>query len=150
MSLMVVVVLAAAAWSCGGGSKSEPTVAATRAASTTALASTSPAAAKTAAATAATQNTPQAGGDEVTGIVGSVSASTRTIEINRLSGARVTKITLDSTTVIRKAGGGTTTLAQIGPSDRIIARGKLNDREDALVATEITVQDVVPGAQPGG
>ena len=45
---------------------------------------------------------------------------------------------------------GTIQLKDIRPSDRIIAKGKLNDRRDALVASEITVQDVIPGAQPGG
>jgi len=149
--LVLAAMLAAAAWSCGGdANKSEPAGSPTRASSPAATASKSPAPSRTGPATAAAQGTPQPGAAEVTGIVGSVNASARSIEINRLSGANVTKITLDSSTSIRKAGGGTTTLTQIRSSDRIIARGTISDRGDALIATEITVQDVVPGAQPGG
>jgi len=87
---------------------------------------------------------------EVTGIVGGINASTRAIEIRPLRGASVTKIEVGDATKIRKAAGGTIPLADVRVSDRIIATGALNDRKDALVATEITVQDVVPGAQPGG
>ena len=152
--LFAAAALAAAAWGCGGDSKAQPTAVATRAASPVAsAAATSKSATASKSGTAATpgsQASPQDATDEVTGIVGSVSVSTRSIEINRLSGASITKITLDSSTVIRKAGGGTTTLGQIRPSDRIIARGHLSDRKDALIAAEITVQDVIPGAQPGG
>ncbi len=145
LAAALAVVLAA----CGGSSTtSEPT--AVRTAATT----QSPPTAKTAAPPTTTQagavSTPAAVTDEVTGIVGSVIASTNTIAINHVSGAAVTKISIDSSTVIRRAAGGPLTLSGVHPSDRIIAKGHLNDRKDALVATEITVQDVVPGGQPGG
>jgi hypothetical protein len=57
---------------------------------------------------------------------------------------------VDQNTVFRPAAGGTTTLAQIHASQRIIARGTINDRGDTLLASEVTVQDVVQGGQPGG
>jgi len=85
---------------------------------------------------------------EVTGIVGAVVSATSTIEINQLSGADVTQIEVTAGTQIRRATGGSLTLAQIRPSDRIIARGAVDG--DVLTATAITIQDVVPGAQPGG
>jgi hypothetical protein len=87
---------------------------------------------------------------EVTGIVGGVSLSGKVIEIKRLEGAAVTQIAVDATTIIHEATGGTVRFQDIHTSDRIIAKGNLNDRRDALVATEITVQGVIPGAQPGG
>ena len=118
-------------------------------ASASAALSSTPGADSTAANTPITADS--AGGQvEVTGIVGGINASTRTIEIRRLRGASVTKIEVGDSTKIRKAAGGTIPLADVRVSDRIIATGALNDRKDALVATEITVQDVVPGAQPGG
>jgi hypothetical protein len=140
------VLIFAAASACGGGSKkSEPTPgAATPSVSTTASAK-----AATAATPAATSQ-PQGDVVEVTGIVGGVSLSGKVIEIKRLQGAAVTQVAVEAATPIRKAGGGTIQLKDIRPSDRIIAKGKLNDRRDALVASEITVQDVIPGAQPGG
>jgi hypothetical protein len=89
-------------------------------------------------------------GEEVSGIVGTVSASTRTIQIDRRSGATVTKITVLPTTSIRSAAGDTLSLSSIRPSDRIVARGSLNDQRDAIVATEITISQAVPGSAPGG
>jgi predicted transcriptional regulator len=86
----------------------------------------------------------------VTGIVGTVNAGQSQINIQHLSGAAVRKISVDSRTSIRKAGGDSLTLGEIRPSDRIIAEGTLNDRQDTLLATLITVEQVVPGAQPGG
>ncbi|HYM28876.1 MAG TPA: hypothetical protein VET66_12045 [Steroidobacteraceae bacterium] len=108
-----------------------------------------PATAPTAAATI-TASTPAGASVQVTGIVGSVSTATGFIEIDRLSGAAVRSISVGASTVLRRAGGGTTTLAQLRPSQRIIAEGTLNDRGDTLVASQVTVQDVVPGVQPGG
>jgi hypothetical protein len=90
---------------------------------------------------------------EVTGIVGAVSTTARAIEINRLSGASVNRIEVAPATTIRSAGGHRVALQDIRPSERIIARGPLNERGDAIVANDITVQDVVPGApgsSPGG
>ncbi len=87
---------------------------------------------------------------EVTGIVGGVNLKGSVIEIRRLQGVAVTQVSVDQRTIIRKAAGGTLAFRDIRTSDRIIARGTLNDRLDTLLASEITVQDVIPGSQPGG
>jgi glucose/arabinose dehydrogenase len=142
--MLIALQSAAALVACGGGSKkSQPTPAATVAAATAASPSPKPAAPPSAPA-------PTGESVEVTGIVGNVNAGTRTIQIERRSGASVTKISVGPATVIRRAAGGTATLSQIKPSDRIIASGTLSERGDALVAVEITVQEVVPGSSPGG
>jgi hypothetical protein len=144
---------------CGGDSKPSatavpPTVAQTTTTKATPTAGprTTPAPGATAGATPATQATlpPDGTAAEVTGIVGGLNLTGNVIEIKRLQGAAVTEIAVETSTVIRKATGGRLTFKDIRTSDRIIAKGKLNDRQDQLVATEITVQDVVPGAQPGG
>ena len=131
----------------GGGSSSTPTAARPSPAPSRAAATT-----RAAPSTTGQSTEPAAGNDEVTGIVGVVinNASTQAISIQRLSGAPVTKIDVGPTTKIRRATGGSMSLSEVHSSDRIIARGALNDRQDALLATEITVQDVVPGAAPGG
>ena len=153
MILFAALMAPLAAAACSGSS-TEPTPATATTGSATARAgAASPTAAAPKTVAAANTPAPSNGGataTEVTGIVGAVSIASRTIEINRLSGASVTRISIEPSTALRKAGGGSTTLAQIRPSDRIIARGRLNDRKDTLIAIEITVQDVVPGAQPGG
>jgi hypothetical protein len=89
---------------------------------------------------------------EVTGIVGAVGASTGVIEINRLSGAAVNRVETSTETRLRSPEGKALTLGQLRPSDRIVARGSLNERGDTLVAAEITVQslDPAPGSGPGG
>ena len=158
------ILLAAAASACGSDSKSSATATAkpvsTQTAATAATSGTpsiatvtaggTPAARPTSGVTAAVTQ-PQAGESlEVTGIVGGLNLNGSRIEIKRLQGAAVTQIAVDANTVIRKATGGKLQLKDVRTSDRIIARGVLNDRRDALVASEITVQDVVPGAQPGG
>ena len=144
-----IVILAVAAWSCGGSSKASPSP--TAAASPATAVAKSPVASTSAAARTPTSGAADAGTvDEVTGIVGSVNAATRTILIDHLSGAPVTKITVDESTVIRRVSGDTITLREVRVSDRIVASGHLNDRQDALVAAHVTVQDVLPGAQPGG
>jgi hypothetical protein len=139
---------------CGSGTKASPTTSATAAASVAASTPSATARTQTAAtpaSSAAATTSPPAGATlEVTGIVGGVNLSGDAIEIKRLQGAAVTQVSVDANTVIRKAGGGTLRFDEIRTSDRIIARGTLNDRRDALVASEITVQDVVPGSQPGG
>ncbi len=162
MLAAAALILAVASAACGGDSKkSEPAAKpATPSASATASAKPATAGASAAGKPSVTADTPgatatatsQSQGDavEVAGIVGSVSLSGKVIEIKRLQGAAVTQVSVDATTVIRKAAGGTIQLKDIRTSDRIIAKGKLNDRRDALVASEITVQDVIPGAQPGG
>ena len=68
----------------------------------------------------------------------------------RLSGAPVNRVDVPSTAVIRSATGGRIAFEGIRTSDRIIADGHISDRGDALVADNITVSAVVPGAQPGG
>lgn len=172
MLAAAALILAVTPAACGGDSKtSEPAAKpATPSASATASAKPATAVASAAGKPSVTADTPGAGatgaattgaaaaatsqpqGDavEVTGIVGGVSLSGKVIEIKRLQGAAVTQVSVDGTTVMHKAGGGTIQLKDIRTSDRIIAKGKLNDRRDALAASEITVQDVIPGAQPGG
>jgi hypothetical protein len=147
--------LALALAACGGsGSSATPTAQPTRPTSSSAVAPATVAATpeRTAAAStpAPVETTPAGATTEVTGIVGTVSTATQTIEIKRLQGASVTRLEVGPRTVIRKAAGGTAQLRDVKPSDRIVAKGALNDRGDALVATEITVQDILPGAQPGG
>ncbi len=150
--IATLIALALAAWSCGGSSKSSPSPTAGASASPTAAAAKSPAAAPTAAARTPSASASAAPGtvDEVTGIVGVVNTTTNTIQIDRLSGAPVRKISVDASTVIRRVSGDSITLGEVRISDRIVASGHLNDRQDALVATHVTVQDVLPGAQPGG
>ena len=167
--VLSALVAAVAIAACGGGdSKANitpaPSTAATRAAAasvTAALPAKTPASSSsTTEAPGATVSSvpsgatatsaPTSGKTEVTGIVGSVNAGTHTIDIKQLQGAAVTKIEVDSSTSIRKASGGTLQFTDIKTSDRIIASGVLNDRNDALLASIITVQGVLPGAQPGG
>lgn len=91
----------------------------------------------------------QDGGEavEVTGLAGVVNVAARTIEITRLSGAEVTRIEVTERTVItRGQGGETLTLADIRPSDRIIATGTLGE-DGSFVAAEVEVQ---PEPSPGG
>lgn len=115
----------------------------------TPVASVSPAAQST-DTPAAAAGTPAEGTTEVTGIVGVVDEAQAFIEITRLSGASVQRIEVTTETAIRRAGGGRIGLAEVQPSDRIIAQGELNERGHRLVATSITVQQVRPGASPGG
>jgi len=72
------------------------------------------------------------------------------IQVTRLSGANVNQIAVQDSTRIRTADGNTATFTQIRTSDRIIASGRLSDRGDAILADTITIQPVVPGAEPGG
>jgi len=151
-TLPLLVVTAA----CSGGSSSPartatppaaPTGASASSAATTAAVSPSP------VATSAGSNvTPVAPGDEVEveGVVGTLTTDPKAIEITRLSGADVNRIEVQDSTDIRSAGGGRIDFSAIRTSDRIIADGRISDRGDALVATDITISAVVPGAQPGG
>jgi hypothetical protein len=149
LSVLSLIALVLVSWSCTGSSTS----------SSSPATSVSPSAASTAERTAeptSAASTPAASATgvgaiaEVTGIVGSISQATRIIQIDRLSGAPVVKIAIESSTVLRLAGGGTISLGDVHVSDRIVASGHLNDRQDTLVATSVTVQDVLPGAGPGG
>ena len=149
--LAALIAAAAGASACGGSSKSStPTTAPAKTTLASATVARSPGAAATVAGTPAPATTPSGEVVEVAGIVARVNASTRVIGIKLLSGAQVTEIDVQSSTAIRRAGGDSISLASIKTSDRIIARGRLNDRHDALVATELTVQDVVSGSGPGG
>ncbi|HEY8171719.1 MAG TPA: hypothetical protein VIH21_01430 [Dehalococcoidia bacterium] len=146
--IIVLLLAFALAAACGGDDNTPAAATATKPAATQ-----RPAVTQEPRPTASDAATQQAGAMEVAGIVGVVSASLRIIEINRLSGAAVNKIEISPATRIRSARGGNTALSDIHPSDRIVARGALNGRGDAIVATEITVQDVLPGAPgsgPGG
>jgi hypothetical protein len=135
---------------CGGGSSSPtstPAIATTSASTTAAGEQRTPAASPT-----ASDITPVAPGESVsvTGIVGTVTTDPPAIEITRLSGAAVTRIQVQDATVIRSASGSRIDLSTVRSSDRIIADGRINDRGDALIADDIAVSAVVPGAQPGG
>jgi hypothetical protein len=160
MRILLAAVIAfsiAVSAACGSDTKASPTKSATAVASVSVSATAAPsstARTQTAAtpASSAAAPTSQPAGEtvEVTGIVGGVNLTGNIIDIKRLAGAAVTQVSVDATTVIRSAGGGTLRFSEIRTSDRIIAQGTLNDRQDALVASEITVQAVVPGSQPGG
>lgn len=151
---VAVVTLAALLAACGGGSaaKGTPTSGAATVIVAASPASGSPAAVRSPGGTVTAAATAGAPGSsaEVGGIIGVVSVSSGFIVIERRSGADVRKLLVDSRTVVRKAAGGTERLEDLKPSDRIVASGRLNDRGDALQADVITVQAVVPGAQPGG
>lgn len=156
---IIAIATLAAASACGGDSTSNPTAkpptpASTAAATPASTAAGTPVAthavSTSAAATPAVTAPPPGASVEVTGIVGGVNLNGNVIEIKRLSGAAVTEIAVTPATVLRKATGGKIAFKDIRTSDRIIASGALNDRRDQLDANEITVQDVVPGAQPGG
>jgi hypothetical protein len=146
-SILSLIALVLVASSCGGSSKSSssPTAPVSPTAASTAERTARPASATSTPVASSTEAV-----EEVTGIVGSISQATHIIQIDRLSGARVVKIAVDSSTVLRRAGGDTITLGDVHISDRIVASGHLNDRQDTLVATLVTVQDVLPGAGPGG
>jgi hypothetical protein len=85
---------------------------------------------------------------EVQGIVGAIDEAAQTISITRLQGASVDTVRAGASTRITGAGGRELTLADLRPSDRIVATGTLE--EGILVASEITVGQVVPGTDPGG
>lgn len=140
------IAIAAAACSDDDGDTT-PTALATVAATSEATQS-APTAAVTQTSSTPGANATAPAGDEVRGIVGAVNTGTSVIEITRLSGAGVTRIGVSPATEIRRARGGTATLGEIRPSDRIIATGTVED--GVLEADRITVEDVVPGAQPGG
>lgn len=151
----LVVIALAASGACGDDSTPGPTAkpvtpSASSAATSSASSVATPSASAAVATKSAASTSPSGDKVEVTGIVGGLNLNGNVIEIRRLSGASVTQIAVESTTIIRKATGGKIAFKDIRTSDRIIASGKLDDRGDQLIAAEITVQDVVPGAQPGG
>lgn len=145
-SVSLTLALAAA---CGGDDAASERTSASPATSPSAAAATI--VPRTTVSQTPLAETPAGGEDdaaEVTGIVGAVNQATSTIEINQLSGADVTQIEVTPQTELRRARGGTTTLSSIRPSDRIVAEGAVDGQ--ALIATRVTVQDVVPGSSPGG
>jgi hypothetical protein len=85
---------------------------------------------------------------EVVGIVGAVNQADNRIEINRLSGADVEAVLVTSATRILSGQGRPLTLADLRPSDRIIAKGTVDGAE--LTADRVEIQAVLPGASPGG
>jgi hypothetical protein len=150
--LVPAVTLAIALTACAGGSSSPRTRMPPPAAAATASNVPSATAPVPSSSAEAAARTPVAPGDqvEVTGVVGTITTDPPAIQITRLSGASVARIEILAATQIRVAGGGRIDLSGVHTSDRIIADGAVNDRGDALLAAEVTVQPVVPGAAPGG
>lgn len=106
--------------------------------------------ARTSAASPETLATAPAGTVEVTGLVGAVDVPGGTIAINRLSGADVGRVQIVGTTRILSTSGGRLALAELRPSERLIARGSIDAATGDLVAESVTVQPAGPGAPPGG
>jgi hypothetical protein len=137
--ILPAIALAALVAGCGGDDEDG--------APTTIVRQDTPVAVRSATAPAAEPTV--AGEIEVTGIVGSVNLSSRTIQIDRIRGADVTQIDIAPATTMRYADGRPIGLGQVRPSDRIIAHGQLSER-GSLVARLVEVQEVVPGSAPGG
>lgn len=155
LSGAALALAALAAASCSNSSGSPNTSApGTPASAASAPAAASPGAEATSsagdAATAAVTPAEPGSQERLTGIVGTVSPATKTIQVTRLSGAPVQQIRVASTTVIRTAGGAVIDLGGVRTSDRIIADGHIDSRGEALIADDITVSPAVPGAAPGG
>lgn len=85
---------------------------------------------------------------EVQGIIGAIDEAAGTITITRLQGADLDTVRVVEATEIKSASGRPLTLADLRPSDRIVASGVVED--GAMTAAEIAVGQVVPGANPGG
>ena len=83
-------------------------------------------------------------------MVGAVDVQARTIDIKPTGDAKFTRIVLSPATTIKRAGGGTVRLQDVRSSDRIIAFGRPGDDPTTLLSTDVTIQAVLPGAQPGG
>ena len=96
-------------------------------------------------------STPQNGVDEVEvqGVVGAVDTRTSTIEIRATGGSSIEIVDVTPATAIHRAGGGTLELADVRASDRILATGVIEGDPSRMTATEVTVQQVVPGGPPG-
>jgi hypothetical protein len=87
---------------------------------------------------------------EVTGIIGAIDAGARVIEINRLSGADVTRISTDDATVLVSPQGARLQFLNLRPSDRIIARGTIDPATGVLHGTRVEVSPAVSGGgEPG-
>jgi hypothetical protein len=95
--------------------------------------------------------TPTTGGEiEATGIVGAVDENNGVIEIRPTGGGTVTRVEVAPGARIRLATGGTLALSEVRSSDRIVANGVAGETADTIVADEIEISRVVPGAAPGG
>lgn len=134
---VVSVVLGASA--CNGDDESPETT--PLATSTRVAATARPEASVTAAS-------PGTASQEVVGIVGAVNQGDNRIEINRLSGADVNVVLVSPATRILSGQGRPLTLAELRPSDRIIASGTVDGTE--MMAKRVEIQAVLPGASPGG
>ncbi len=150
IALALAATLPAMAAACGGGDDAEPTapavpptVAGTQPAQTAAVTPAQSASAPSA------DPTPTAA-IEVQGVVGAVDVQARTIDIKPTGDAKFTRIVLSPATTIKRAGGGTVRLQDVRSSDRIIAFGRPGDDPTTLLSTDVTIQAVLPGAQPGG
>jgi hypothetical protein len=86
---------------------------------------------------------------EVQGVVGAVDARAGIIEIRATGGSSVTTIELAPGAEIKSPNGATLQLADIHPSDRIVASGVPGAGPEILVADVVTAQQVVPGGPPG-
>jgi hypothetical protein len=98
---------------------------------------------------AVADETPESGVVEIRAIVGTVNLAAGTIIINQVEGEEVEMVEVTPNTEISSARGNLPLgIDDLGPSDRIVARGQIQN--EVLVADEIVVQPVIPGAQPGG
>jgi hypothetical protein len=143
-ALSVAAVLVA---SCGGGDEAPARTTPVASARPPTAVATSGGTAATPAATPAAAESPD-GGAEVTGIIGAVNEAARTLEIRALRGAEVRTVEVSPATRIQRAGGGALQFGDLRASDRIVAEGVVDGA--VMKATEITVQEVVPGSAPGG
>jgi hypothetical protein len=144
---LAIAIVPAIAVACTGGDDGQP-------APTTSPAVVSPRPAATPDAVptragASAEPTP-AGTVEVQGVVGAVDVGTRTITIKPTGEAQFTRIILEPGASIKRAGGGNVRLQDVRASDRIIAVGRPGDDPATLLSADVTIQAVIPGAQPGG
>jgi hypothetical protein len=86
---------------------------------------------------------------KVQGVVGAVDARAGIIEIRATGGSSVTMIVLAPGASIARPNGTAIVLDDVRPSDRIVAEGVAGTDPETLVADTVTVQQVVPGGQPG-
>ena len=86
---------------------------------------------------------------EVQGVVGAVDVSAGIIEIRATGGSSITTIELAPGAELTRPNGSSIELADIRPSDRIVATGVAGAGPQILVADVVTAQQVVPGGPPG-
>lgn len=100
--------------------------------------------------TPAPDDTPTSTTIEVQGVVGVVLLPSRIIEIRPTGPEQYSRIALTPNAVIMRPGGAIIDLADVRPSDRIVAYGRPGDDGDTLVSDDVTVQQVIQGGPPGG